>query len=100
MYKVVLSSQAVKDLDMLKKAGVIYVKKAHELIGIVEENPYKTPPPFEKLSGKLQGYCSRRINNQHRFVYDILPNTNNDNDENGEPYKGIVHVLRMWTHYE
>jgi len=100
MYKAILSKQARKDLDKLKQAGAAYARKAKELVSIVEEDPYKNPPPYEKLIGDLQGYYSRRINEQHRFVYDVLPNTNNMKDENGKPYKGIVHVLRMWTHYE
>lgn len=83
MYKVILSKQAEK-----------------ELVDIVEENPYKKPPPYEKFIGDLDGFYSRRINEQHRFVYDVLPNTDKLENENGEPYKGIVHVLRMWTHYE
>jgi len=98
MYRVVLSRQAQKDLEKLKRAG--YSKKADELTGIVTINPYQSPPPFEKLVGDLRGFFSRQINNQHRYVYQILPNTKNLLDENNEPYKGIVHVLSMWTHYE
>ena len=100
MYKTVLSRQAVKDLEKLKRAGAIYVKKVQGLIKIVSVNPYQNPPPYEKLVGDLQGYYSRRINEQHRFIYDVLPNTDNLKDENGTPYIGVVHVLRMWTHYE
>ena len=100
MYKVILSRQAVKDLDKLKQAGAAYAKKAGELVGIVAANPCQNPPPYEKLVGDLQGYYSRRINEQHRFVYDVQPNTDNLMDKSGTPYNGIVHVLRMWTHYE
>jgi len=100
MYKVILSWQAQKDLGKLKQAGASYARKAKDLVGIVGEKPYQNPPPYEKLLGDLQGHYSRRINEQHRFVYDVLPNTDNLKNENGEPYKGIVHVLRMWTHYE
>jgi len=100
MYKAILSKQAAKDLEKLKQAGAAYVRKAKSLVEVVENDPYKNPPPFEKLTGDLNGYYSRRINAQHRFVYDVLPNTNNFKNENDEPYKGIVHVLRMWTHYE
>jgi Txe/YoeB family toxin of toxin-antitoxin system len=100
MYKVILTRQAIKDLDKLKKAGPVYAKKVKELVAIVSENPYQKPPPYEKLLGDLKGYYSRRINGQHRFVYDVLPNTNNLKTENGILYKGIVHVLKMWTHYE
>ena len=98
MYKVILSRQAQKDLDKAKRAG--YGKKIKELIIIVTDNPYKTPPYYEKLTGDLQGYYSRRINEQHRFVYDVLPNSDNLKDENDIPYIGIVHILRLWTHYE
>jgi Txe/YoeB family toxin of toxin-antitoxin system len=100
MYKVILSRQAEKDLDKLKKAGSAYARKVKELVGIVAENPYQNPPPYEKLVGDLQGYYSRRINEQHHFIYNILPNTDNLTDTSGTPYKGIIHVLRMWTHYE
>ena len=100
MYKAILSKQAIKDLDKLKQAGAAYPRKAKEIVDTVEEDPYKNPPPYEKLVGDLHGYYSRRINEQHRFVYDVLPNTNNMKDDHGKPYKGIVHILRMWTHYE
>ena len=98
MYKVVSTRQAVKDSDKLKKAGLS--GKAKRFTRIVRDNPYQNPPPYEKLTGDLDGYYSRRINRQHRFVYDVLPNTNNLKDENGEPYQGIVKIIRMWTHYE
>lgn len=100
MYDVILSKQALKDLDKLKQAGAAYASKAGELVGIVEENPYSNPPPYEKLKGDLQGFYSRKINDQHRFVYHILPNVDGLKDENGELFQGIVHVARMWTHYE
>lgn len=100
MYKVILSKQAVRDLGKLKQAGAVYSRKAKELVDIVADDPYQNPPPYKKLVGDLQGYYSRRINEQHRFVYAILPNNNGFMDENENPYKGIVHVLKMWTHYE
>ena len=100
MYKVILSRQAIKDLVKLKRAGKVYARKAKWYVDIVTENPYQNPPPYEKLIGDLQGYYSRRINEQHRFIYDVLPNKDNLKDENGTPYIGVVHVLRMWTHYE
>ena len=100
MYKVILSKQALKDLETLKRAGKNYAKKAKELIDVVKSNPYMNPPPYEKLVGDLQGFYSRRISEQHRFVYDVLPNDGNLIDDNGIAYQGIVHVLRMWTHYE
>ena len=98
MYKAILSKQAYKDFDKIKKIG--YGKKVKELISVVKINPYQTPPRYEKLVGDLKGYYSRRINDQHRFVYDVKANIDNLTDDKGNLYKGIVHVLRMWTHYE
>lgn len=63
-------------------------QKAEALLDILRENPYRTPPPFEKLIGDLAGAYSRRINIQHRLVYQIIDEVN------------VVKVLRMWTHYE
>ena len=63
-------------------------------------NPYQAPPRFEKLAGDLRDYFSRRINVQHRYIYRIMSNDGGLQDENGVAYDGIVHVLRMWTHYE
>jgi len=100
MYKVILSKQALKDLERLKRAGKNYAKKAKELIDVVKENPLMNPPSYEKLVGDLQGFYSRRINDQHRFVYAVLPNDSILMDDLGIAYQGIVHVLRMWTHYE
>jgi len=100
MYKVILSRQAIKDLDKLKRAGASYARKAGAFTAICHKNPYQNPPPYEKLVGDLQGNYSRRINEQHRYIYDVQPNTDNMLDETDTPYDGIVHVLRMWTHYE
>ncbi|MCL2254529.1 MAG: Txe/YoeB family addiction module toxin [Lachnospiraceae bacterium] len=100
MYKVTLAKQAQKDIDKLKQAGKAYARKAKELVAIVSEDPFKNPPPYEKLMGDLLGYYSRRINDQHRFVYELLPNTDKLKNEDGIVYKGIVRVLKMWTHYE
>jgi len=86
MWRVVFTKQAQKDAKKLSSAGLR--PKAEELIEILRENPYHTPPPFEKLLGDLSGAFSRRINIQHRIVYQIL------DDEK------IVKVIRMWTHYE
>jgi len=97
MYKVVFSRQAYKDLQKLKQAGL--GRQAKEIVGLLSENPYKFPPYFEKLIGNLQGYYSRRLNIQHRCVYRIIPNAD-EKDEGGNLYLGIIHILRMWTHYE
>ena len=85
-WKLVYTKQAQKDAEKLAAAGL--KPKAQALLAVLEQNPYQTPPPFEKLVGDLSGACSRRISIQHRLVYQIL-----DDDK-------IVKVLRMWTHYE
>ena len=86
MWKVVFTKQAQKDAKKLSAADLR--PKAEQLIKILRENPYQSPPPFEKLVGDLAGAYSRRINIQHRLVYQVL-------DE-----MKVVKVIRMWTHYE
>lgn len=86
MWRVVFTKQAQKDAKKISTAGLR--PKAEKLIEILRENPYQIPPPFEKLLGDLSGAFSRRINIQHRMVYQIL------DDEN------VVKIIRMWTHYE
>jgi toxin YoeB len=86
MWRVVFTKQAQKDAKKLSSAGLR--PKAETLIEILREKPYQTPPSFEKLLGDLSGAFSRRINIQHRLVYQIL-------DE-----EKAVKVIRMWTHYE
>ena len=86
MWQVVFSKQAQKDAKKLSAAGLR--SKAEKLMDILPENPYQKPPPFEKLFGDLSGAYSRRINIQHRLIYQIL------DDEK------VVKVIRMWTHYE
>lgn len=83
-WRVVLTKQAVKDAKKITAAGL--KGNAQKLIETLERNPYE--PPYEKLVGNLQGYYSRRINIQHRLVYEINQETR------------IVKVLKMWTHYE
>lgn len=80
------TKQAQKDARKLASSGL--KDKAQELLGIIENNPFQTPPPYEKLVGDLAGAYSRRINIQHRLVYQVL-----------EKEKAIK-VLRLWTHYE
>lgn len=86
MWRVVFTKQARKDARKLSDAGLR--SKAETLLEILQENPYLTPPPYEKLIGDLKGAYSRRINIQHRLVYQILEN------------EKAVKVVRMWTHYE
>jgi Txe/YoeB family toxin of toxin-antitoxin system len=85
-WKVVFTKQAQKDAKKLVSAGL--KPKAEELLKILNDNPFKTPPPYEKLVGDLTGAYSRRINIKHRLVYQILEK------------EFVVKVIRMWTHYE
>jgi Txe/YoeB family toxin of toxin-antitoxin system len=95
-YRLEYSKQAKKDSLLLEQAGLD--TKAKKLLSVIKRDPYE--PPFEKLTSDLTGCYSRRINKQHRIVYEILPNTENLKDKNGVPHKGIAHIIRMWTHYE
>jgi len=80
------TKQAQKDAKKLSQSGL--KKKAQSLLEIISTNPYQNPPPYEKLVGDLSGAYSRRINIQHRLVYQVLEKEN------------AIKVLRMWTHYE
>jgi Txe/YoeB family toxin of toxin-antitoxin system len=98
MYDVRLARQAQKDAVNVERAGL--KPKVAEIVRTVRNNPYEDSQEFEKLKGDLKGSYSRRITRQHRFVYEVLPNDENAEDVNGEPYKGVVKILSMWTHYE
>ena len=78
--------QAKRDARKLASSGLR--ERAEELLDVIRDNPYRNPPPYEKLTGDLTGAYSRRINIQHRLVYQVLE------DER------VVKVLRLWTHYE
>lgn len=95
MYKIVFTKQALKDLENLKKSGIS--NKAKVLVNVIKENPYQNPPRYEKLVGNLDGIISRRINIQHRLVYQVYEEKF---EENGVEYQGIVKIIRMWTHYD
>ena len=95
MYKIVFTKQALKDLENLKKRGIS--AKAKALVDIIREDPYQTPPRYEKLVGNLDGIISRRINIQHRLVYQVYEDLF---VEDGIEYEGTVKIIRMWTHYE
>lgn len=95
MYLIRFSRQADKDKKLLKRAGLD--SKAKNLLNIMMENPFQNPPPYEGLVGNLSGYYSRRINIQHRLVYQVY----------NEPvvideieYSGTIRVVRMWSHYD
>lgn len=85
-YTLVYTRQARKDAKKLK--GTPLAEKAKELLAIVAENPFAEPPPYESLVGDLKGAYSRRINIQHRLVYQVFEEAK------------TVKVLRLWTHYE
>ena len=85
-WSVVFARQALKDAKKIAASGL--KSKAQELLEILANNPLQDPPPYKKLVGDLAGTYSRRINIQHRMVYEIF-----QNDQ-------VVRVLRMWTHYE
>lgn len=76
----------MKDAKKLAASGL--KQKAQELLAVLAEDPFRNPPPYEKLVGDLAGAYSRRINIQHRIVYEVFPE------------QQTVRVLRMWTHYE
>lgn len=97
MYLIKFSKMAEKDKKMLKRAGL--EKKAKKLLNILAQNPFQTPPPYEKLLGNLEGNYSRRINIQQRIVCEVYE-TDGRICGSEEQYDGIVLIKRMWTHYE
>lgn len=85
-WEVVYAKQAMKDAKKLAAGGL--KERAQALLAILSNDPFQNPPPFEKLVGDLAGAYSRRINIQHRIVYEVFQK------------EKVVRVLRMWTHYE
>jgi len=86
MYKIVYTKSAIKDIPNLK--SVHLDKNTKDLIDIIRDNPFKIPPPYEKLVGDLQGLYSRRINVKHRLVYEVFEK------------EKIIKIISLWTHYE
>ncbi len=86
MWELYFTKQAQKDAKKLASSGL--KEKAKELLEIIKANPFQTPPPYEKLIGDLSGAYSRRINIQHRLVYQVLEKEH------------AIKIIRMWTHYE
>jgi toxin YoeB len=86
MYKIIYTKQAQKDAQKIKEVGL--QEKVIKLLSILSNNPYQENPPFEKLIGDLTGAYSRRINIQHRLIYQIYES------------KKVIKIIRMWTHYE
>ena len=95
MYIIRFSKQADKDKKLLKQAGLDL--KAKSLLNIIARNPFQNPSPYEGLVGNLNGYYSRRINIQHRLVYQVY---NEPIAIDGIEYEGTIKVVRMWTHYD
>ena len=85
-WSLVYTAQAKRDAKKLSRSGL--KPQAEKLLAILAKNPYQSPPPFERLVGDLAGACSRRINIQHRLVYQVLDDIK------------TVKIIRMWTHYE
>ena len=85
-YKIIFSKLADKDKKLLKQAGL--EDKTINLLDIISENPYQTPPTYEKLKGNLDGLFSRRISLQHRLVYKVYEDTKE------------IFIVRMWSHYD
>ena len=86
MWTIKYSKQAVKDSIKIEQSNL--KKSVMELLDVLRNDPFQNPPPYEKLLGDLSGKYSRRINIQHRLVYEVFEE------------KKIVRILRMWTHYE
>lgn len=86
MWELYFTKQAQKDAKKLASSGL--KEKAKELLEIIKANPFQNPPPYEKLIGDLSGAYSRRINIQHRLVYQVLEK------------ESAIKIIRMWTHYE
>ena len=85
-WSLVYTTQAKRDATKLCRSGL--KPRAEKLLRVLSKNPYHSPPPYERLVGDLAGACSRRINIQHRLVYQVLDDIK------------IVKIIRMWTHYE
>ena len=86
MYTLKYHKKALKEITKLKENNLDI--KAKRLIDLIKENPYQTPPPYEKLSGDLKGLYSRRINIQHRLVYQVFE------------IEKIIKIISLWSHYE
>lgn len=86
VYKIVYTKKVVKDIQKIKSIGAS--EKVKKLIEVIKENPFQNPPPYEKLVGDLQGAYSRRINIQHRLVYQVFEQ------------EKIIKIISIWSHYE
>ena len=96
MYKIRGTKQAKKDTAKCERAG--FKTQLDEILDTVEKDPYDLSQCFERLKGDLKGCCSRRINRKNRVLYEVLPNTENARDKDGNLYEGIVLVYEAWGH--
>ena len=85
-WRLVYTKQVKKDAKKISRSGL--KPQAERLLSLLKKDPYRIPPPYERLVGELSGACSRRINIQHRIVYQVLDNIK------------TVKIIRLWTHYE
>ena len=85
-YRLLFSKVAIKDKERLKDCGLD--KNCRKILDVMSNNPFGYPPAYEKLTGELSGYYSRRINRQHRIIYSVIEE------------KKEIHIIRMWTHYD
>jgi Txe/YoeB family toxin of toxin-antitoxin system len=97
MYDIKFTKQAQKDYKYVVHSGL--KDKFDTIIQTLVNNPYEETQGFEILQRELKGSCSRRINKQQRIVYEVQSNFDNICDNNGNPYKGVVKIVSMWTHY-
>lgn len=95
MFRVVFEKQSLKDLEKLKQVHLS--SKAKNLVDMLRDNPYQNPPRYEELVGNLDGLYARRINIQHRLVYQVYEEPT---VVDGVEYEGTVKIIRMWTHYD
>lgn len=86
MYTIEFHKRALKDVERIKQNNL--GQKAKQLVEVIKENPFQTPPPYEKLVGDLSGMYSRRINIKHRLIYQVIED------------RKIVRILSLWSHYE
>lgn len=85
-YKIKLTKDALKDAQKIEQVGL--KQNVQALLDVLKNNPFQNPPPYEKLKGDLKGSYSRRVNIQHRLIYQVYEE------------EKIVKIIRMWTHYE
>jgi len=86
VWKLYFTKDAQKDAKRLASAGL--KPKAEQLLAVIQQNPFQNPPPYEKLVGNLTGFCSRRINIQHRLIYEVIES------------EQAIRVTALWGHYE